>query len=289
MPRNESLNVNAKTVDLAIEQGLRQLGLGRDEVEITVIKEGKRGVFGLGAEDAHIVVTPRHLLETDAEPTAVAPVVDESHDDEPVDDVNLDVTEPDAEDTGDGIPNDDDQDDIASDDDSDSSDDVNGYQLDIPLEQLQEISTRHLAALLAHMGIQADIEPKSGAELADDNDAPPLVLDITGADLGVLIGRQSETLHALQYMLRLMISKELKSWYPVVVDVESYRLRRQQSLRQIALQMAERAISNGRRVVLESMPAYERRIVHIVLKDHPDVFTRSIGTGNNRKVTIIPK
>jgi spoIIIJ-associated protein len=128
-----------------------------------------------------------------------------------------------------------------------------------------------------------------GTDMIEPGEKAPLVLDVTGKDLGILIGRRSETLQALQYMVRLMVSKEMGSWQRVVVDVESYRARRRQSLRQMAQRMAERAIASRERVVMEAMSAYERRIIHVALRDHPAVFTKSIGRENNRKVTIIPK
>jgi spoIIIJ-associated protein len=115
-----------------------------------------------------------------------------------------------------------------------------------------------------------------------------LVFDVGGKDLGILIGRRNETLQALQFMLRLMVSKEMGRWQPLVVDVESYRARRRESLRNMANRMADRAVTNQERVVLEAMPAYERRIVHIALRDNPDVTTKSIGHDKNRKVTIMP-
>jgi spoIIIJ-associated protein len=74
-----------------------------------------------------------------------------------------------------------------------------------------------------------------------------------------------------------------------VVDVESYRARRRQSLRRLAEKMAERVVATHKRVVLEAMPAHERRIIHITLRDHPAVTTKSVGSDDNRKVTIIPK
>jgi spoIIIJ-associated protein len=146
-----------------------------------------------------------------------------------------------------------------------------------------------LAQLLGLMGIKAVVTPRLGVDLVEPGEAPPLVLDITGGDLGILIGRRSETLQALQDMVRLMVSKELSSWQPLMVDVESYRVRRRQSLRQMAEKMAERVAVSQKRVVLEAMPAHERRIIHITLRDHPIVTTKSIGSDDNRKVTIIPK
>ena len=155
--------------------------------------------------------------------------------------------------------------------------------------EVAELAKRCLEELLQHMGIEAEVTPRIATDLVDPGEEPPLVLDVTGNDLGILIGRRSETLQALQYMVRLMVSKELQSWQRIVVDVESYRARRRRSLYQMAKRMAERAVSSGERVVMESMPAYDRRIIHVALRDHPDVFTKSIGRESNRKVTIIPK
>jgi spoIIIJ-associated protein len=151
------------------------------------------------------------------------------------------------------------------------------------------VAANYLHQLLEHMGVEAEIATRWGEDLVETGEKAPLVLDVTGKDLGILIGRRSETLQALQYMVRLMVSKELGSWQRIVVDVESYRARRRQSLRQMAQRMAERAVANRERVVMEAMSAYERRIIHVALRDHPAVFTKSLGRENNRKVTIIPK
>ncbi|MFQ5611273.1 MAG: RNA-binding cell elongation regulator Jag/EloR [Anaerolineae bacterium] len=146
-----------------------------------------------------------------------------------------------------------------------------------------------LEKLLALMDVRAEVETYSGADLVEEGEDPPLVLNIKGNDLGILIGRRGETLGAIQYMLRLMLGRELGHWEPVVVDVESYRRRRRRSLRQLARRMAERAALTHQKVVLEAMPAYERRIIHLALRDHPQVVTQSVGEGQNRKVTILPK
>jgi spoIIIJ-associated protein len=107
--------------------------------------------------------------------------------------------------------------------------------------------------------------------------------------LSILIGRHAETLNALQYIASLIISKEIGRSIPLVVDVEGYRARRESQLRQLARRMAEQAVRTGRRQVLEPMPANERRIVHIELRDHSEVTTESVGEEPRRKITIIPK
>ena len=152
-----------------------------------------------------------------------------------------------------------------------------------------ELATALLEELLEHMKVRAQVKARVGDDLAEDGEEAALILDVTGNDLGILIGRRGETLRALQYMLRLMLSRRLERWEPVVVDVESYRVRRRRLLRQLAARMADRVAFSRQRVVLEAMPAHERRIIHIALRDHPQVTTKSIGEGERRKVTIIPK
>jgi spoIIIJ-associated protein len=151
----------------------------------------------------------------------------------------------------------------------------------------EQVGREVLAELLRLMGIRASVESQLGYELADEDQTPPIVLNITGDDLGILIGRRGETLRALQYLVRLMVSHRLKHWTNLVVDVESYLVRRRHALESLALRVAEQVIRSGRSQALEPMPAYERRLVHIALRKHPKVTTRSVGEGERRKVTII--
>jgi spoIIIJ-associated protein len=142
--------------------------------------------------------------------------------------------------------------------------------------------------LIQHMGVRARITARWG--IADpDSEIQPLLVDLQGDDLGLLIGRRGETLAALQYLTRLIVSKELDRQVAVVIDVEGYRARRERQLRRLAQRMAEQAMELGRTMVLEPMPASERRIIHLELRDHPRVSTESTGEGAQRKVTIIPR
>jgi spoIIIJ-associated protein len=115
-----------------------------------------------------------------------------------------------------------------------------------------------------------------------------VTVNVNGDDLSILIGRRAETLNALQYITSLIMSKELGRFIPVVVDVEGYRVRRENQLRQLARRVAEQAIKTGRRQILEPMPANERRIIHIELRENPQVTTESVGEEPRRKVTINP-
>jgi spoIIIJ-associated protein len=117
----------------------------------------------------------------------------------------------------------------------------------------------------------------------------PLLVDVRGEDLGILIGRRGETLAALQYLTRLIVAKELQQQVAVVIDIEGYRARREQELQRLALKLADQAVEMARTMELEPMPANERRVIHLALRDHPAVRTESVGEGVDRKVTIIPK
>jgi spoIIIJ-associated protein len=154
--------------------------------------------------------------------------------------------------------------------------------------QALQVATDTVSELLDRMGFVARVtahweEPSEGDEIR------PLHVDIHGDDLSTLIGRKGETLSALQYITRLIVSKELDGPIAVVIDIEGYRARREQQLRQLARKMAQQAEERGHTLALEPMPAHERRIIHLELRDHPSVYTESTGEGPARKVTIIPR
>jgi spoIIIJ-associated protein len=138
------------------------------------------------------------------------------------------------------------------------------------------------------MKVRAQVDASYG-EPDDPKGRIPVQIDIRGDDLNILIGKRSETLNALQYITNLIVSKELQRSISVMIDVEGYRLRRTNQLRQLARRMADQAVKTGRRQALEPMPANERRIIHIELRDHEGVTTESIGEDPHRKVTIVPK
>jgi spoIIIJ-associated protein len=156
-------------------------------------------------------------------------------------------------------------------------------------ESVEQIAREALQELLAKMGVKAHVSVRPEEEMPQDEDAPPFILDIMGDDLGVLIGRRGQTLQALQYITRLIVSREVQSWVSLVVDVEKYKARREKALRQLAQRMAEQVSFGHQPIALEPMPPHERRIIHLTLRDHPIVTTKSIGKGDQRKVTIVPK
>jgi spoIIIJ-associated protein len=153
------------------------------------------------------------------------------------------------------------------------------------------IAQEVLRNLLAKMKFKTRIVEREPADLNgyDEQDEPTVVLDIRGDDLSPLIGRRGETLDGLQYLTRLLVAKELEHYLHIVLDVEGYKAHRAQTLTQLAERMAERVTATHKPAALEPMPANERRLVHLALRDHQQVRTESVGVGENRKVTIIPK
>ena len=122
-----------------------------------------------------------------------------------------------------------------------------------------------------------------------EGDDGELILDITGEDLAVLIGRHGKTLDALQFLVSAITVRSIGFRYPVVIDVEGYKSRQRQKLESIARSSANRAVSQGRSVKLRPMTPYERRIVHIALRDDERVETASEGEGSARHIVIIPQ
>ena len=122
-----------------------------------------------------------------------------------------------------------------------------------------------------------------------EGDEGELILDITGDDLAVLIGRHGRTLDSLQFLISSITSRKMGFRYPVVIDVEGYKGRQRQKLEGIARSAAHRAVAQGRSVKLRPMTPYERRIIHLSLRDDHRVDTASEGEGRGRRVVVIPR
>ena len=136
-----------------------------------------------------------------------------------------------------------------------------------------------LSELLEKMGVQADVE------LSEEKGSEGL--DVLGPELGALIGRGGENLVALQQIVSAITSRKVGRTVHVPVDVEGYRRRREDQLREVALRVAARVRTSGQAVTLEPMLAYERRIVHLAVQEQPGIRTESVGIEPNRRVVII--
>ncbi|HZD55398.1 MAG TPA: RNA-binding cell elongation regulator Jag/EloR [Anaerolineales bacterium] len=250
--KRTSLEVIAPTIEEAVQKGLGDLGLAREAIEVEILDEGSRGLFGLGSRQARVRLTiksapsPEKARRVEAEPTPSRPTVQTAP--QP-------VPEP-----------------------SPAEED---YVLTTARETVRE--------LLGKMKVRGATVVAGYGEASDARNRAPISVNVHGDDLSILIGRRAETLNALQYITSLIVSKEIGRYVPIIVDVEGYRVRREGQLRQLARRMAEQAIKTGRRQILEPMPANERRIIHIELRQNPKVKTESVGEEPRRKVTIIPE
>jgi spoIIIJ-associated protein len=270
MSDTRSVETSAADIEAAIELGLEKLGVSRESVIVEILDEPSRGLLGLGARQARVRLTtaapPRLDPIPDAPPLAVAP--------EPAV-VSPAAATPTAETYLSG-----------AEDDAAGAEELPPAASDDELDEDARVGMATLRELLSKMYIEAEVSAYRAT--AEDNEVPPWVLQISGNDLGMLIGRRGETLSALQYVTRLIVSRELQRRANIVLDVEGYKSRREQQLRQLARRMADQALQIGRTVTLEPMSPYERRIVHLELRGNPDVETESVGEGDHRKVTIIP-
>jgi spoIIIJ-associated protein len=260
-PTRTTLEIIADTVEAAIEKGLADLHLPREAVEVEVLDEGNKGLFGLGSRQARV----RLIVLEKEEPQAVAQV---EADILPAQESALQQTQepriaPEA-----------------------SSPVVMQDPLD-DRENVLDIARSIVVELLDKMQVRADVS--AHYDDGDDSSQPAVRVDVQGDDLSILIGRQAETLNALQYITNMIIGKELGRSVPLIIDVEGFRSRREQQLKQLALRVSEQVVRTGRSQALEPMSPAERRLVHIALRDHADVYTESTGDGERRKVVIFPK
>ncbi len=237
-----TLEVIAPTVDEAIERGLAELGLERDQVEVEVLDEGSGGLFGIGSRQARVML----IVRADEPETIAVSAPKESPAPAPQ-----------------RAPTDDEA---------------------FLLKTVHGLLSELLEKMKFH---NLDIDVYVGEPYGPHN-RRPIHADISGNDLSPLIGPRGETLEALQYIARLMLGKELQRSVPLIIDVQGYRQRRAQQVRTLARRIADQVIETGRSQALEPMPANERRIAHLELRDDPRVYTESDGMGRSRKVVIYP-
>ncbi|WP_418791243.1 RNA-binding cell elongation regulator Jag/EloR [Phosphitispora sp. TUW77] len=142
-------------------------------------------------------------------------------------------------------------------------------------------ASRILQQIFSYMDLEVEINISECEEFTK--------FDLTGPDLGILIGRRGDTLDSLQYYINLAANKKTEKRVKFIIDVEGYRQRRHETLNRLALKLADKAKRKGRNVVLEPMNPHERRVIHTALQNHKEVFTYSEGEEPYRKIIISPK
>ena len=240
----------AQTVEEAEELALKELGVDRSEVEVEVLSRGKAGFLGIGAEQARVRIT---RISEAGNAAAVA----------------LDTE------AGNAAA-------VALDTEAGSAAAV---ALDTEAGSAAAVALDKVNKTLA----AAKVNVVSTLRAAHDPEVGGPIIDLTGEDSGLLIGRRGQTLQALQFLVNLMVRQEYGDGVRVMLDVESYRQRREASLRDMAPKVADRVVQTGRSITLEPMSPADRRIIHVSLADHETVSTQSMGEGEERKVTVLPK
>ena len=158
-------------------------------------------------------------------------------------------------------------------------------------EAEEQVAKAIVRELLTQMGIEAEVVAVDNPSTMplDSEDPPTIFIDVLGPDLGMLIGRRGDHLSQLQYLVNLIANRRLDTWTRIVIDVEGYRTRREESLVGLAERIGRQVARSRRPIVLEPMPPNERRIVHLTLRGNPEVSTESSGEGNMRRVTVHPR
>ncbi|WP_163969271.1 RNA-binding cell elongation regulator Jag/EloR [Oceanobacillus halotolerans] len=200
------VTASGQTVEEAVQSALKQLNTTRDQVDIDVIDEGKKGLLGVFGSKRAIVKVKRRKNQVEKAKAFL-----------------YDVTS----------------------------------NMNVDVEVTSTVEENHVT------------------------------FDLTGENIAILIGKRGQTLNALQYLVQLIINKQGNEYYTVSVDAEGYRSRRKETLESLALKMADKAVSLQKKVALEPMPAFERKIIHNVLQQK-DVSTYSDGVEPHRHIVIKP-
>jgi spoIIIJ-associated protein len=306
-----------KNVEEAIRAAMREFGADLGDLDIEILSQGSRGILGVGGDEARILAAPKSAVaeavtlraeepvpapaaeapsEAPAEalPEAGPPPADEA--------VAVPVAEGDAEvparDRGRGRiregsgrrarearpPR---SERPAEGRNGDSRPEPRPFVPAKPMEELSdaeratlEEAKAVLEELLRLMELSGSVEVVMGTEAAK--------LNVVGDDLGVLIGRRGEKLASLQHIVNLIVARREGQQNRIMVDVENYRGRREDQLRDVADRAAQRVAQTGKIIQLEAMTAMERRIIHLALAEHESVRTQSVGVEPNRRVVILP-
>lgn len=233
----------AKTVDIAIDEALKELNTTKDKISYEIMQHPSNGFLGMFKKPAKVLVklkeTKQNIVADKKEPKKNA------------------------------IPKM-----VSEDEHSKKSETINKNAPDIAKKFLEQVFDK----MKINISIKASI-----------NDKNNLIIDLSGDDIGVIIGKRGQTLDSLQYLINLIVNKGECAYMPIYLDTEDYRKRRKQALEILAVNLSKKVKKIGKNVVLEPMNPYERRIIHAKLQNNPDVKTYSEGEEPFRYVVISPK
>lgn len=276
------VEATGKTIEDAVRSGLVQLGLTRDEVTVEVLSEPKSGFLGIGSKPAVVRVTAKeeaeHVLQRQQEDVRKA----EEAEKQAADAAGIAEAEPPCPEEPVSAPAESEIDHPAD----GAKDSVAASPADEAADQKEDFTAEEAAAkareflqeVLKNMGMQVVIEKMIKPD--------KIILHLHGKNLGILIGKHGQTLDALQYLTNLTTNQGKETRHFIMLDVENYRHRREETLKQLALRLSGRVKKKGDRVVLEPMNGYERKIIHVALQDADHVRMESEGQDPYRHVVI---
>lgn len=252
-----NIEATGKTIEDAVRSGLVRLGMMEDEVTIEVLEEPKSGFLGFGSKPAKVRLTEKEKKNI------------------PADDAETEAEMPPA---GDEVINA-----------GEAEEEQEAYHDESQDEELnkEETFTAEDAAVRAKTFLN-DVLRNMGVEVMIEKMIKPdkVILHLRGKHLGILIGKHGQTLDALQYLTNLTTNQGEETRHFIMLDVENYRQRREETLKQLALRLAGRVRRSGEKVVLEPMNGYERKVIHVALQNEAHVRTESEGQDPYRHVVI---
>lgn len=259
-----TIEATGKTIEDAVRSGLVRLGLMEEEVTIEVLAEPKSGFLGFGSKPAKVRLTekarknaPIYDIEEE-ERKAAPPAAPKAAEAAPAEDVTAEVPEEPVEEPAAG--------------------EAEPAEETFTAEEAAAKAKAFLQDVLRNMGIEVMIEKMIKSD--------KIILHLHGKNLGILIGKHGQTLDALQYLTNLTTNQGEETRHFIMLDVENYRQRREETLKQLAVRLVGRVKRSGEKVVLEPMNGYERKIIHVALQNEAHVRTESEGQDPYRHVVI---
>lgn len=256
----------AKTVDEAIEQALSELNTTRENVEVYVVDEGSKGIFGFGARDAKVRVS---FNEEKIENVKITLSVDE------ISEAKKPAPKPKKKVEKAKKPE------VSKENDDEEESKIRPERKSVYSPEAVLKAKEFVSDIVKKMGTDCEVNVVDGESK----------LIVSGEEVGIVIGRRGDTIDAIQYLTNLYVNKDRHGddYCRITVDTENYRAKREETLRKLAKSMANKAIKYKKDMSLEPMNPYERRIIHSALQNNKYVKTKSVGEEPNRRIVVTLK
>lgn len=253
LKKNKSTEKSAKNKEAAIEAALSELNATREEVEIEILDEGSRGFLGLGVRDARVRVTLKKEFAPEIEPERKEKKAPVKQAEKPK--KTKKKTEKPKK-----------------------TERPKKESLGGPADDAKNF----LSDIFSAMNLDVDIDVKT-------DEQKNISIDLSGDNMGIVIGKRGDTLDSLQYLTSLVVNQRSEDYIKVSIDTENYREKRTEALLALSTRLADKVTRTGKKFTLEPMNPYERRVIHSNLQDSETVTTYSVGSEPYRKVVIAPK